>query len=151
MDVTDYNIIEILQKNGRISMKELGEMVALSPPAVAERVKRLEEDDIITGYKAVINKKKLGKNIDMFINVAMRVDKQEKFLNLVRENDNLIECYHVTGPYCMIVKANLSDMADLEGLIGKLQVFGDTQTYIILSNPIENKILKPSKKLREKT
>ena len=146
MDVTDYNIIEILQKNGRISMKELGEMVALSPPAVAERVKRLEEDDIITGYKAVINKKKLGKNIDMFINVAMRVDKQEKFLNLVRENDNLIECYHVTGPYCMIVKANLSDMADLEGLIGKLQVFGDTQTYIILSNPIENKILKPSKK-----
>lgn len=141
MDSTDYNIIKILQSDGRISMKELGKMVALSAPAVTERVKRLEESGIISGYRAVINPEKLGKTINVFINVDMKTDKRKKFMEFVKENENIIECYHVTGPYCMIIKASLNEMSSLQELIGKVQVFGNTETYIILSSPVENKVL----------
>lgn len=141
MDLTDYSIIKILQSNGRISMKELGMMVSLTPPAVAERVKRLEEKGIISGYKAVINHKKLGKNICVLINLDMKVGNRKKFLEFFNKTDEIIESFHVTGPYCMIVKAHLNDISCLERLVGKLQVFGDTETFIILSNYTKDKFL----------
>ncbi len=143
MDNTDCKIIEILQRNGRISMKELGKKVALSPPAVAERVKRLEECGVIKGYKAVIDPEKLNRTIDVLINVSMKVSKHESFKKFVKETDSIIECHHVTGKYCMILKACLDKMSELEKLIGQVQSFGDTETLIILSSPLENKILKP--------
>lgn len=141
MDITDIKILKILQTDGRISMKDLGKRVSLSAPAVTERVKRLEEAGIISGYKAVINPKKLGRKIDVFINVDMKPDKHRKFIEFVKTNNNIIECHHVTGPYCMIIKASLDEMSSLEELIGKVQVFGNTETYIILSSPFDSKII----------
>lgn len=134
MDTTDYKIIEILLEDGRIPMKELAQKVALSAPAVAERVKRLEEDGIITGYKAVVNYEKLGKKINVLINVGMNVQRAEKFMEFVKNENSIIECHHVTGPYCKILKAKFDDIASLENLIGKIQQFGNTETFIILSS-----------------
>lgn len=121
-------------------MKELGKRVALSPPAVTERVKRLEESGVILGYKSIINPKKLDRSIDVLINVSMKVDKHKKFLEFAINNKYIIDCYHVTGPYCMIVKACLDKMSELEKLIGKIQEYGNTETQMILSTPIEDKI-----------
>ena len=137
MDITDYKILEILLEDGRIPMKELAQRVSLSAPAVAERVKRLEEEDIITGYKAKINYAKLGKKINVLINVGINVQRSEKFMEFIKDEYSIIECYHVTGPYCKILKARLDDVAGLEKLVGKIQMFGDTETYIILSS-VEN-------------
>ena len=133
MDITDYKILEILLEDGRIPMKELAQRVALSAPAAAERVKRLEEENIIEGYKAEINYAKLGKTINVFINVGINVQRSEKFMEFVKNEDSIIECYQVTGPYCKILKARLEDIASLEKLIGKLQMYGNTETFIILS------------------
>lgn len=140
MDSTDYRIMQILLEDGRIPMKELAKRVSLSPPAAAERVKRLEEAGIISGYKAVINYDKLGKNINVLINVDMNVQMAEKFMNFVKTEDLITECHHVTGPYCKIVKARLDNMLSLEKLIGKIQAFGNTETFIILSS-IEKEII----------
>jgi Lrp/AsnC family transcriptional regulator, leucine-responsive regulatory protein len=134
MDSTDYKIIEILLEDGRIPMKELAQRVALSAPAVAERVKRLEEEEIITGYKAKINYEKLGKKINVFINVRMNVQRNEKFMEFIEKEDSIIECHHITGPYCKMLKARLGDIPSLEKLIGKIQMFGDTETFIVLSS-----------------
>ncbi|MBV7274564.1 Lrp/AsnC family transcriptional regulator [Clostridium thailandense] len=134
MDSTDYKIIEILLEDGRMPMKELAQKVALSAPAVAERVKRLEEDGIITGYKAVVDYEKLGKKINVLINVGMNVQRAEKFMEFVKNENSIIECHHVTGPYCKILKAKFEDIASLENLIGKIQQFGNTETFIILSS-----------------
>lgn len=134
MDSTDYRIIEILLEDGRIPMKELAQRVALSAPAVAERVRRLEEEDIITGYKAKINYDKLGKKINVLINLGMNVQKNEKFMEFIKKEDSIVECHHVTGPYCKIMKARVDDIASLEKLIGKIQMFGDTETFIVLSS-----------------
>lgn len=79
MDQTDLKIISILQNNGRISMKELGKIVSLSPPAVAERVKKLEETDVIQRYTAVINNEKIGKPISVLINASIKPENQKDF------------------------------------------------------------------------
>jgi Lrp/AsnC family leucine-responsive transcriptional regulator len=147
MDLTDYRILEILIKDGRMPMKELAQKVALSAPAVAERVKRLEEENIITGYKAVINYEKLGKTINVLINVDINVQKTEKFTEFINKEDSIIECHHVTGPYCKILKARLEDIASLEKLIGKIQMFGDTETFIILSSVEKEHILNQDKNI----
>lgn len=140
MDSTDYKIIEILLKDARIPMKELAKEVSLSAPAAAERVKKLEEATIIAGYKAVVNYEKLGKKINVLINVDMNVQKSKKFMEYVQTEDSIIECHHVTGPYCKIVKARIDSMEDLEKLIGKIQMFGNTETYMILSSVVKDSI-----------
>lgn len=139
MDQTDFKIINIMQKDGRISMKELGKIVSLSPPAVAERVKRLEDIGIIERYKAVVNNTKVGKPIYVFINASIKPEKQENFLEFAKRSEEVVECHHVTGPYSMILKAYLREMSHLEELVGKIQFFGNTETYIIMSSPIADK------------
>lgn len=134
MDITDYKILKILIEDGRIPMKELAQKVALSAPAAAERVKRLEEENIIAGYKAEINYAKLGKQINVLINVDVNVHKTEKLMEFVKSENSIIECHHVTGPHCKILKARLEDIASLEKLIGEIQKFGNTETFIILSS-----------------
>lgn len=147
MDSTDYRIIELLLEDGRIPMKELSQKVALSAPAVAERVKRLEEEGIITGYKAVVDYEKLGKKINVLINVGMNVQRNEKFMEFIKNEDSIIECHHVTGPYCKILKARLGNIASLEKLIGKIQMFGNTETFIILSSVEKEHIISDDKNI----
>ncbi len=139
MDQTDKKIISILQHDGRISMKELGKEVSLSPPAVAERVKRLEELGFIEYYKAVINNEKVGKPISVLINASIKPEKQDSFLQFAEGADEIVECHHVTGPHSMIMKAYLREMTHLEELVGKIQFFGNTETFIIMSSPIDGK------------
>ena len=114
---------------------------------MAERVKRLEEENIITGYKAEINYAKLGKKINVLINVDINVHKTEKFMRFIDTEDSIIECNHVTGPYCKILKARLEDISDLEKLIGRIQMFGDTETFIILSSLEKEHILTREKNI----
>lgn len=142
MDITDYKILQILLEEGRIPMKELAQRVMLSAPAAAERVKRLEEDNIIKGYKAVINYERLGKKINVLINVDINVQKTEKFMECIKDEDSIIECHHVTGPHCKILKARLDDIESLEKLIGKIQMFGNTETFIIMSSVEKECVIK---------
>lgn len=139
MDQTDVKIVSILQKDGRISMKELGKLVSLSPPAVAERVKRLEDTGIIERYKAIVNNVKVGKPICVYINATIKPEKQDNFWDFAKKSEDIVECHHVTGPYSMIMKAYLREMSHLEELVGKVQSYGNTETYIIMSSPIEDK------------
>lgn len=139
MDRTDYKILEILQNDGRISMKDLGKQVGLTAPAVSERVKKLEESDIIKGYKAVVNPARLNKNISAFIDIAMAADKYNSFLTYAQEKKEVIECHHVTGGDCMTIKVLVTNMLELEHLIDEIKKMGNTQTSLILSSPIESK------------
>lgn len=143
MDTTDIKILEILQQNGRISMKELGKMVALSPPAVSERVKRLEDNGIIKGYIAVVDPKKLGKKIYAIINVAMKVSNHKAFLKMAGDENAIVECHHLTGEDCMTIKVLVDDTNELEKLLDRIQQVGNTKTTIILSSPLEFKPILP--------
>ncbi len=141
MDSTDMHILEILQKDGRISMKELGKKVGLTSPAVSERVKRLEENGIITGYKAIVNPDLINKSIKALITIAIKSHNYQKFLEYAPKNPYIIECHHVTGSDCMFMKIMVKNMEELEHAIDDLKRFGNTRTNLILSTPIENKVI----------
>ncbi|MCT4542230.1 MAG: Lrp/AsnC family transcriptional regulator [Vallitalea sp.] len=141
MDSTDYDIIKYLQDDGRMPMKILAEKVSLTPPAVAERVRKLEKNGIIMGYRAIVNPTKLGKTVNAIINISIKSTKRSEFLSFVKESNRIIECHHVTGKYSMTIKVLCQDTSDLEYLIGKIQQYGSTETLIILSSPIEFKSL----------
>lgn len=139
MDNIDYEIIRCLQENGRISIKKLADKISLTPPAVAERIKKLEETGVIIGYKAIINNKKLGWNIQAIINVTLKPDRRKEFLDFINKDNHILECHHVTGEFSMAIKAIFKEMSDLEIMVGKFQQYGNTQTLIVLSSPIEGK------------
>ena len=141
MDSTDYRIIEILQKNGRISMKDLGKAVNMTSPAVAERVRKLEENGVILGYKAIISPEKLNKNIMAFINVGLAPENYQPFIDFAGKNESIVECHHVTGGFSVIIKVLTKNTSDLKALIDEIKKIGSTQTSVILSSPIESKPL----------
>jgi len=143
MDITDVKILEILQQDGRISMKELGKRVSLTSPAVSERVKRLEENGVIRGYKAIVEPVTLGLNVSVIIHVGLNVSAHKSFLKFVNDHPAIVECHHVTGNDCMTIKAMLPNTLELERLLDKIQAIGSTRTEIILSTPLENKPVLP--------
>lgn len=139
MDIIDYEIIKLLQDNGRIPIKKIAEIISLTPPAVAERIRKLEESGVISCYRAIINPKKLGMNIKAIINVTMAPDKRKEFIEFARQNNCILECHHVTGEFTMNIQAIFKEMSELDALVGKIQRYGNTQTLIVLSSPIEYK------------
>lgn len=139
MDITDYRIIEILQDDGRVSMKDLGKIVGLTSPAVSERVKRLEEAGVIEGYKAIVNPDALGRVIKAFIHISLANNKYTEFLETAKKDPRIVECHHVTGDDCSLLKVMVKDMYELEAVIDSIKRIGSTKTSVILSTPIQAK------------
>jgi Lrp/AsnC family leucine-responsive transcriptional regulator len=139
MDITDHKIIEFLQKDGRISMKDLGKIVGLTSPAVSERVKRLEEAGVIEGYKAIVNPDALGRVIKAFIHISLPNDKYKTFIEEANQDPRIVECHHVTGDDCSVLKVIVKDMYELENVIDSIKTIGSTKTSVILSTPIHAK------------
>ena len=139
MDVTDYKIIEILQKEGRISMKDLGKIVGLTSPAVSERVKRLEESGVIEGYKAMVNTNAIVRVIKAFVNISLPSNRYHEFIDAARKDPRIVECHHITGDDCLLLKVIVKDMYELESVIDAIKKVGTTNTSVILSTPIQSK------------
>ncbi|MEG1781704.1 MAG: Lrp/AsnC family transcriptional regulator [Oscillospiraceae bacterium] len=139
MDAIDKKILELLQKNGRMTVKEITQTISLTAPAVSERIKRLEKDGVIEGYTAIVNPRQMGRTVHAIINVSIQPSDTEKLLSLVSNEPMVVQCYHVTGAYSYLIKVDAYEIGDLEKLIMKFQKMGETSTQIILSTPISRK------------
>lgn len=139
MDQVDLKLISLLQKNARLSLKQLAEQVFLSPPAVSARMARLEREGIIKGYSANIDLLKLDYRITAFINLEMTPNQKPTFYPFIAACPNVIECNCVTGNYSMLIKVAYPSTQELDVFIGQLQRFGNTQTQIVFSTPVEHR------------
>lgn len=139
MDAIDKKILELLQVNGRMTVKEITQTISLTAPAVSERIKRLEKEGVIEGYTALVNPRLIGRAVHAIINISIQPGDTDKLLNLVSNEPMVTECHHVTGAYSYLVKVDASEIADLEKLIMKFQKMGETSTQIVLSSPISRK------------
>ena len=142
MDNIDKQIISMLQKNARTPLKVLAENVFLSSPAVSARIKQLENDGVITGYRAELDHAKLGCFITAFINIAMDGSRKNEFYKFAEDCPNVIECNFITGDYSMLLKVAFPTTFELDVFVGELQKFGKTQTTIVFSTPIKNRGIK---------
>jgi Lrp/AsnC family transcriptional regulator, leucine-responsive regulatory protein len=141
MDKLNEKILVELQKNARISYAEIGRKVGLTAPAVAERVQKLEESGIIQGYKAVLDVSKLGYSLKALITFKIYTGKLDSFLNFLKQKEEVYECLRVTGNDCLVIHVMIRNPAHLEKLINEFLPFGEPTTSIVLSSPIEGKVL----------
>lgn len=138
LDSHNWDILEALQKNSRASMAGIGREIGLTPPAVAERVKRLEDMEIIEGYWAGVSHAKLGYQLKAIITLRAFMGKLKPFLEHVHTLKEVINCYRITGNENIIMEVVFRDQFHLEEFIDRLIQYGETRTHIILSEVISN-------------
>jgi Lrp/AsnC family transcriptional regulator, leucine-responsive regulatory protein len=140
-DAIDFQILAALQEHGRIALTKLAEQVGLSAPSVIERVKKLEDSGIITGYHASVDARKLGKDVTAFIGVSIGHPRTIKlFEERVESLDDVLECHHVTGEHTVLLKVKTANTGSLENLIRTIRLINGvirTETMVVLSTHTE--------------
>lgn len=143
LDDTDWHILRILQENARIPFTELGRRVGMSSPAVAERVRRLEDAGVICGYRAEISLAGVGLPMQAIISLTAYAAQSNAAAEAVRKLPEVLECHKITGQSCFIMKVAVESVARLEQVIDHLYRYGDVSTSIILSSPVERRHIYP--------
>ncbi len=138
IDDLNWAILECLQDNARESFANIGRKVGLTPPAVAERVKKMEDLGIILAYKTKVSHAMTGHQLKAIITLRAFMGKLKPFLEIVTSFKEVINCYRITGNENIVMEVVLRDQFHLEKFIDKLIQYGETRTHIILSNVITN-------------
>jgi Lrp/AsnC family transcriptional regulator, leucine-responsive regulatory protein len=142
LDETGWRLLEELQQNARLSYSELGQRVNLSAPAVADRMRRLEEVGIITSYRAEVNLGKLGLPTTAIIRVGNMAGQSCQWtLSRVSEIPEVIECYRVTGSDALIAKVAATSTNHLERIIDQVNLYGPSMTSLVLSNSLSHRTI----------
>lgn len=141
LDPINRRLLSELQADARVTMAELGRRINLSAPAVADRVQRLERAGVITGYRAEVDPKALGFPIAAVVRVRPTTRQLQKIPELAREIPEVVDCHRITGEDCFFVKLHLRSMDDLEGILDRFVVLGQTTTSIIHSSPVTGRPL----------
>jgi Lrp/AsnC family leucine-responsive transcriptional regulator len=144
LDQTDWRIIAELQRDGRLSFNKLAARINLSAPAVAERVRRLEEAGVISGYQARIDPARVGLPLTAFVH--MRCHHGRCLLKTTTAEDlpEVVEIHKLSGKGCSMLKVRVASMEHLEGLFERLGEHGEMDTHVVLSTPYEGRAVGPA-------
>src|SRR5262245_12962260 len=125
VDEVDRHILSVLQENCKLPLVKIGERVGLSAPSVAERIDKLEKSGVIRGYTAILDGRKLGKDITAFIGVFIDHPKLiGKFEKEIDHLEDVQECHHVTGQHTVLLKVKVNNTSGLEEWIRKIRSIG---------------------------
>jgi Lrp/AsnC family transcriptional regulator, leucine-responsive regulatory protein len=141
IDAIDLRILTELQRNARVSLAELGRRVALSAPAVAERVQRLEETGVITGYHAEVDPSALGFPVTIMVRVRPAVRELPRVAKIAQEIPEIVECYRTTGDDCYFFTMHLRSVDRLEPILDRFTPYGRTTTSLVQSAPVPRRPL----------
>jgi Lrp/AsnC family leucine-responsive transcriptional regulator len=144
LDSTDWRILSVLQRDGRASYAELARAVAMSPSAVAERVRRLEETGVITGYRAVVSAERIGLSILALVRLRYPTGNYGPFHRMLDDVPEILEAHHVTGEDCFVLKVAASSMRHLEQVAGRIATLGGVTTTVVYSSPLAGRDLDPA-------
>ena len=139
LDAVDRRLLRVLQDDGRISNAELARRCNLSPAACFERMRRLREKKVITGYAALVDPAKVGRGLMIFVEVLLdrtTGDMFEAFAEAVRRQPEVLECHMVAGGFDYLIKARVGDMDAYRAFLGdvlvKMPGVRETRTYAVL-------------------
>src|SRR5207245_3850760 len=142
LDETGWHILEALQENARLSFSELGQRVGLSSPAVAERVRRMEDAGFITAYRAEVNTAKIGYPITAIIRISNSPGERcTRLTASTQEIPEVLQCSRVTGSDSLVMKVMASSVEHLESLIDRLSEHGLLTTSIVLLTVLSLRIV----------
>jgi Lrp/AsnC family leucine-responsive transcriptional regulator len=141
LDAVNRRLLEELQQHARLSIAELGRRVNMSPPAVGERLLRLERAGVITGYRAEVDPRAIGFPIAAIVRIRPTTRQLHRIPELARHLPEVVECHRITGEDCYFLKLHLRAMDDLEEILDRFIVYGQTTTSIIHSSPVSGRVL----------
>ena len=148
LDRIDRKILDLLQRQGRISMTELAERSGLSASPCAERVKRMEREGVISGYHAHVSPEALGKTLLVFVEIKLSAKSGDVFDKVRKEllhMPEVLECHLVSGSFDYLVKARLRGMSEYRHLLGdilkKLPVAAESHSYVVMEEIKETLML----------
>jgi Lrp/AsnC family transcriptional regulator, leucine-responsive regulatory protein len=136
LDEVNLRILKELEENGRLGMAELGRRVSMSPPAVAERVQRLERAGIIAGYRAEIDPRALGFPVSAIVRIRPAPGQLQRIPEVAKDTPEVAECYRITGEDCYLMRLHLRAIDELEDVLDLFTPYGQTTTSIIHSAPV---------------
>ncbi len=142
-DELDWGIIRALQADGRLSFNELARRVHLSAPAVAERVRRLEQAEIITGYSARIDPRAVGQPLLAFVQLRCTLGKC--LLRTTKSEDfpEIVEIHKLSSEHCTMLKIRAMSLVHLEGVVDRLGAHGEMRTDLVLSTQYDHRTVEP--------
>ncbi|MDA0637335.1 Lrp/AsnC family transcriptional regulator [Nonomuraea sp. MCN248] len=143
IDKVDAAILQALQANGRQSVAEVARGITMSHSATAERIRRLEQAGVITGYHAHVDPERLGFTILAYLRLRYPSSVYEPLHKLLAELPEVIEAHHVTGDDCFVMKVVATDMRDLERVSGRVGALGSVTTSVVYSSPLPPRPLLP--------
>jgi Lrp/AsnC family transcriptional regulator, leucine-responsive regulatory protein len=141
IDRTDWQLLDALQKDGRASYADLARVVSMSPSAVAERVRRLEETGVIAGYRATVDPSRVGLDVMAFVRLRYPTGNYRPFHALLDNTPEIVEAHHVTGEDCFVLKVVARSMRHLEELTGRIAGLGPVTTSVVYSSPLTGRAI----------
>ncbi len=144
LDSLDERILSSLQDNGRLTMKALAEEIGMSSPAVIERVRRLEERGMLTGYRGLVDPAAIGRPLSVILLASVPFASHDAFLNALRGHDAVEEVIRVSGRKNYIVRAHFSGTEELEELMDRLgEASESVEAEMVLSIPLRDSAIMP--------
>ena len=138
IDSINWSILDCLQQNYRQTNTEISRYVGISSPAVAERIRKMEDAGIIEGYFTKLSYFETGYQLKAIISLRAFMGRLKPFLEKVKTFKEVMNCYRITGNENIVMEVVLKDQKHLEHFIDQLITYGETRTQNVLSNVIEN-------------
>lgn len=139
LDAIDEKLLDALQENARISLKDLSEQVFMSPTAVGARIDRMLQEGVLEGFTTRLNPEAMGHYIKAFINLEVEPSRKDEFYPYIDSVLNVVECNCVTGDFSMLIEVRFPTTSELDKFIGELQHFGKTKTQIVFSTCVKHR------------
>jgi Lrp/AsnC family transcriptional regulator, leucine-responsive regulatory protein len=134
MDTIDETILRELQRNGRLSIRKLAELVYLTAPAVSERVRRLEDAGIITGYTIRVDSQKVQPKLLAYVDVLIKSSHHRHLLQFIEDSSEVRECHRVSGDSCYLLKVETPDQAALDHFLEDLLAYANYRVKMVVSS-----------------
>ncbi len=141
IDAVGWKLLRLLQENARLSFRQIGEAIGLTAPAVAERVRRMEDAGILSGYHAEVDLAKVGLPVMVFVHLTSNANQSRRIRTAVMDMPEVIECYCVTGNESYILKVAVASVPRLEHLLIELTEFGEVRTSLVLSAQVTRRVI----------
>lgn len=139
LDKISYHILQLLQENARVSNSQIARSVGITSPAVAERIRKMEDAGILKKYTAIVSHYEMGYQLRALITLRAFMGRLKAFLEKVKTFDEVVNCYRITGNENIVMEVVLDNQKHLEEFIDQLITYGETKTQIILSHVVESK------------
>jgi Lrp/AsnC family leucine-responsive transcriptional regulator len=136
LDEVNLHLLTELHANPRMTMSALARRVGMSSPAVTERVQRLERAGVIAGYRMIVDPAALGMPVTAFARIRPSPGQLAKVAELAKELSQVSECHRITGEDCFLVKVHAPAIEDLEAVLDRFLLYGQTVTSILVSSPV---------------